>query len=200
MILFIIGLFIYIILTNDKTMKKLLFIICCVYLINKLYYCYKTNILNEHFENENNITPLNNVNIDYKKQIYELLNGKLDVLKNVDIFEINKIGETLRYKSQYCIKIKPINFMFIFIHVKKYDITNQTENKDYEKNNGLYKINYPEIFKEVNGAQISQIYDEKINEQNISLIKELNNNYILIDSNVDKINKYPCYVMIYGIY
>lgn len=200
MILFIIGLFLYVLLTNDKSMKKLLFTISCVYIINNLYYCFKKILLNEHFENDNNLNSSNDVNIDYKKQIYELLNGKLDVLKNVDIFEITKIGETLRYKSQYCIKIKPINFMFIFIHVKKYDITNQKDKLDFEQNNGLYKINYPEIFKDILGAQISQIYDDKINDQRITSIKELKNNYILVDSNVNNTDKYPCYIMLYGIY
>ena len=199
MILFLIGLLIYILITNDNSMKKLFFVMLIIYFLNNLYNCIKKwNVIEKE-----NFTPNN---IDYKKQIYDLLNGKMDILKNVDLFEINNIGENLRYKSQCFIKIKPINFMFMFIHVKEYELTNSSDKIDSDKLKGFYKINYPETFKNVIGAQITHTFNNNIkdnwssNGNFNSKIEELNKDFILFDSGIGSTDKSSCYVMIYGNY
>lgn len=203
MILFLIGLFIYILITNDICLKKVFIILLGILLLKHIYEC----MFNKIVENEDLTTPLKNIitnpnndkpNIlkpdltNYKKALYELLSSKVEVLQNRDIFEYINIGPGENIKNHFYIKIKPLNFMFGFIHILD--------------SPGIFTIKFKQLFKDVLGTQITHTFNTGINDGWSSTtnfgarVIEVNNDNIKLDTAVNTGDKSSCYVMVYGLY
>jgi hypothetical protein len=136
MLLFIIGLIIYIYLTNDKCIKRILIISILLFFINNIYKVFKYDIIENGPDDTINTTDFSQ---DYKKMIFDLLYQNLDTIKNKDIFEYAQINDSIlpkRLLSNYYIKIKPINFIIFFMNIKKYNMSDSKDAIEYINNKG----------------------------------------------------------------